>query len=64
MKKAYVDEIWGVEKPEQQGKPIHVFKAVPRALGEEAKAAVDGVTQSVVSGGQAVKELISIFLGD
>ncbi len=64
MKKAYQEEVWGAEKPEKRGKPIRVLKAVPRALGEEAKATVDGVTQSVVSAGQAAKELISVFLGD
>ena len=64
IKKAYQDEVWGVEKPEKRGKMINRLKSVPRAIGEEAKAAVDGVTQSVGSGGQAVKELISIFFGD
>lgn len=64
IKKAYHDEVWGPEKPEKRGKPMGYLKTVPRAVGEEAKATVDGVTRSVVSAGQAAKELISIFLGD
>lgn len=64
MKKAWADEVWGQEKPEKRGLLIHKVAAVPRAVGEETKAAVDGVTRSVGSGGEAVKEFISIFLGD
>ena len=64
MKKAWVNEIWEVEKPEKRGQPIRVVIAVPRAVGEEAKAVVDGVTRSIDSGGEGLKEFISIFLGD
>ncbi len=64
MKKAYRQEVWELEKPEKRGKPVLILKAIPRALGEEAKATVDGVTHSVASAGEAAKELISIFLGD
>lgn len=64
MKKAWADEMHGTEKPEQRGRPVNLLNAVPRAAGEEAKATVDGVTRSVGSGGEAVKEFIAIFLGD
>lgn len=64
IKKAWTDEVWGQEKPEKRGLLIHKVAAIPRAAGEEAKATVDGVTRSIDSGGEAVKEFISIFLGD
>jgi len=64
MKAAWQAEVWGQEKPEKRGKFRYRLQAVPRMVGEEAKAAVDGATHSVDSAGRAAKELISIFLGD
>lgn len=64
MKKAYMQEVWEQEKPKHNGKLRFKLKAIPRLFGEELKAAVDGVTASVSSAGEAVKEFLSIFLSD
>jgi hypothetical protein len=64
MKEAYRQEVWEQEKPKHNGKFRYKLKALPRALGEELKAAIDGVTGSVSSAGEAAKEFVSIFLSD
>ncbi|MBN1585912.1 MAG: hypothetical protein JW937_00610 [Candidatus Omnitrophica bacterium] len=64
-KKAYVEEVWELEKEEQRGKwRNRLIKAPPRMIGEEAKAIVDGITGSVDAAGEALKEFISIFCSD
>ncbi len=64
MKKVWNEEMQGAEKPKHRGRPVNLLSAVPRAVGEETKAGVDGVTRSVDSAGKAAKEVVSIFLGD
>lgn len=60
----YQYEVHGLEKPEKRGRLRNKFIACYQAPGEEAKGIIDGITESVRSGGIALKELISIFFGD
>ena len=64
VKEMYQYEVWGLEKPEKRGHLRNKIVACYQAPGEEAKGIIDGVTESVRSGGVALKELISIFFGD
>lgn len=64
IKEMYQYEVHGLEKPEKRGRLRNKIVACYQAPGEEAKGIIDGITESVRSGGAALKELISIFFGD
>lgn len=64
IKAAYQYEVYGLEKPEKRGHFHNKIVACWHAIGEEGKGIIDGLTTSVKSGGQALKEFISIFFGD
>jgi len=64
VKEMYQYEVHGLEKPEKRGRLRNKIIACLQAPGEEAKGIIDGITESVRSGGVALKELISIFFGD
>ena len=64
IKEAWQGEVWEQEKPEKRGKLKYKMAAVLRAPGEETKGIIDGITSSVSSFGTALKEFVSIFLGD
>lgn len=64
VKAAYHAEVWEQEKPYKNGTLKFKVAGVLRAPGEEAKGLVDGITDSVSSGGNALKHFISIFFGD
>lgn len=64
VKEMYQYEVHGLEKPEKRGRLRNKVIACLQAPGEEAKGIIDGITESVRSGGVALKEIISIFFGD
>ena len=64
IKSAYVGEVWEKEKEEDRGQWRYKLYGIWRAPGVEAKAIVDGLTESFTAAGSGIKELISIFWGD
>lgn len=64
IKAMYQYEVYGLEKPEKRGHFHNKVVACWQAIGEEGKGIIDGLTTSTKSGGQALKEFISIFFGD
>jgi hypothetical protein len=64
IKTAYQAEVWEQEKTYKNGTLKFKIVGILRAPGEEAKGAVDGITDTVTSAGKAAKEFISIFFGD
>jgi hypothetical protein len=64
IKAAYQYEVHGREKPEDRGLLRYKLFAIWRSPGEEVKGIIDGLVDGIKSGGQSLKELISIFFGD
>ncbi len=64
VKKAYNYEVYQREKPEKRKKLRYKIFAIWRAPGEIVKGVIDGVTEGVLSGAKALKEVISIFFSD
>ncbi len=64
IKAAYQYEVHGLEKPEKRGHFHNKVVACWHAIGEEGKGIIDGLITSAKSGGEALKEFISIFFGD
>lgn len=64
VKKAYLYEVYGREKPEKRGRLPYKLFALWRAPGEQIKGTIDGVVDSVEAGGQFLKEFLSIFFSD
>ncbi len=61
---AYDYEVNRREKEEKRGLLRYKLFAIWRAPGEEVKATVSGVTESVKSCGNAVNEIVSAFFSD
>lgn len=64
IKAMYQYEVYGLEKPEKRGHLHNKAVACWQAIGEEGKGIIDGLTAGAKSGGEALKEFISIFFGD
>ena len=61
VKAAYHAEVWEQEKPYKNGTLKFKAAGVLRAPGEEAKGLVDGITDSVSSGGNALNNSSQYF---
>jgi hypothetical protein len=64
IRDAYQYEVYGREKEEKRGLLRYKLFAMWRAPGEEMKATIDGVVESVESLGSVTKNLLSIFFSD
>lgn len=64
IKEAYQYEVWGREKLEKRGLLRYKIFALWRVPGEEIKGIVDGLVDSGKTGGEFIKEFISIFFSD
>ncbi len=64
IKEAYEYEVYGNERSEKRGLLRKKLFALWRSPGEEAKAIIDGLVDSVKAGGRFTKEFLSIFFSD